>query len=211
MTNLGRSPFDNAAGLSADLESEGPGAVNAHITGDLTVDGTINSAGESLPNNTYLTARNAAGTADLSLLKADASNNTVFNTPTAKQYTFNVNAVANALLNVAEFGPVAALGLTLGTAALPWGQIHVGVGSTLAIATGSNAKAGTFVANGATPVSVATTAFVAGSVVAISLKTIGGTVGPIPHLATATPATGFTVVGTASDTSTYNWAIIDTE
>ncbi len=72
-------------------------------------------------------------------------------------------------------------------------------------------KSGTVTVNGVTPVTVAAPGFLAGSVVQFSLKTVGGTVGAIPHLATATPGTGFTVVGTASDSSVYNWAIIDTE
>lgn len=97
-----------------------------------------------------------------------------------------------------------------GTLGVTTGGIDINTaGQGLRIKTGSNAKAGTFTANGTTPVTVATTAFIAGSTVAISLKTVGGTVGAIPHLATATAGTGFTVIGTASDTSVYNWSIID--
>lgn len=67
---------------------------------------------------------------------------------------------------------------------------------------------GTFTANGATIVTVANTAFGPNSVVSISLKTVGGTVGAtLPKLLTATPGTGFTVSGTASDTSVYNYSI----
>lgn len=72
---------------------------------------------------------------------------------------------------------------------------------------GAAPAAGTFTANGATPVTVANTAFGPNSVVAISLKTVGGTVGVQPHLLTTTPGTGFTVSGTASDTSIYNYSI----
>jgi hypothetical protein len=64
---------------------------------------------------------------------------------------------------------------------------------------------GTFVANGATPVSVAFAGFVRTMVISISLNTVGGTVGAEPVVNTVTPGTGFTVVATASDTSTYNW------
>lgn len=84
------------------------------------------------------------------------------------------------------------------------------LGKSLKVKAGANGKAGTVTVNGATPVSVATTAFVAGSVVLFSLKTVGGTVGQLPHLVTATPATGFDVAATAGDTSVYNWVIIDT-
>lgn len=68
---------------------------------------------------------------------------------------------------------------------------------------------GTFVCNGATPVTVVAANLTANSVVIISLKTVGGTVGAIPALKTVTPGTGFTVAGTASDTSTYNFVILN--
>ena len=68
---------------------------------------------------------------------------------------------------------------------------------------------GTFTCNGATPVTVTEPNFTANSVVVISLKTVGGTVGAIPALQTVTPGTGFTVAGTASDTSVYNYGIIN--
>ena len=35
----------------------------------------------------------------------------------------------------------------------------------------------------------------------------GGTVGAVPAITTITPGTGFTIVATASDTSTYNYSI----
>lgn len=73
---------------------------------------------------------------------------------------------------------------------------------------GTNAKAGTFVLNGATPVTVSNTSIAITDAIVISLNTVGGTVGVQPHVATITAATGFTVVGTASDTSTYNYSII---
>lgn len=66
---------------------------------------------------------------------------------------------------------------------------------------------GTFVLNGATPVTVANTALTASSIIMPSLKTVGGTVGAIPVPQTVTPGTGFTIAGTAGDTSTYNYAI----
>ena len=67
---------------------------------------------------------------------------------------------------------------------------------------------GTFVCNGATPVVVANTLLTANSVVVITLKTIGGTVGAVPAVTSVTPGTGFSTTGTASDTSTYNYLII---
>lgn len=67
---------------------------------------------------------------------------------------------------------------------------------------------GTVVLNGATPVVVANANVTAGSVIVFTLKTVGGTVSPnAPNVLTITPGTGFTVGGTAGDTSTYNFAI----
>ena len=47
----------------------------------------------------------------------------------------------------------------------------------------------------------------AGSIVWITLKTVGGTVAQ-PFIATITAGTGFTVTCGASDTSTYNYVIV---
>jgi hypothetical protein len=46
------------------------------------------------------------------------------------------------------------------------------------------------------------------SVIGITLKTVGGTVGAHPTIKTITASTGFTVTATASDTSTYNYNIV---
>ncbi len=70
-------------------------------------------------------------------------------------------------------------------------------------------SSGTVTLNGATPVTVANTAVTAGSIVIFTLKTVGGTVSPnAPNVLTITPGTGFTVGGTALDTSTYNFVVI---
>ena len=66
---------------------------------------------------------------------------------------------------------------------------------------------GTFVANGASAVTVAAANVTANSDINITLKTVGGSVGAIPAIQTITPGTGFTVSGTAGDTSTYNFSI----
>jgi len=68
---------------------------------------------------------------------------------------------------------------------------------------------GTFTANGTSAVTVAAPTILATSTVAISLKTVGGTVGAIPHVDTITPGTGFTVKATSGDTSIYNYKIIN--
>lgn len=67
---------------------------------------------------------------------------------------------------------------------------------------------GTFTANGASSVTVAAPEITDASVVVITLKTVGGTVGAVPAIKTITPGTGFTVAGTASDTSVYNFVVL---
>ena len=66
---------------------------------------------------------------------------------------------------------------------------------------------GTVTLNGATQVTVANTAITANSVVVFTLKTVGGTVGAVPVIDTITAGTGFTVKGTALDTSVYNYRV----
>jgi len=69
-------------------------------------------------------------------------------------------------------------------------------------------KVGTFTANGATPVTVADSRVTAGSQIAATLKTVGGTPGvSAPAVATITPQTGFNIAALALDTSVYNYEI----
>jgi hypothetical protein len=74
-------------------------------------------------------------------------------------------------------------------------------------ATSAAGSSGTYVCNGATPVTVTDSRVTANSSITSTLKTVGGTVGATPAVKTITPGTGFTVAGTASDTSTYNYLI----
>ncbi len=74
--------------------------------------------------------------------------------------------------------------------------------------TSTKFKGGTFVANGASTVTVADTDVDAGSNIIITLNTPGGSVGTIPTVLTKSAGVGFTVAGQASDTSTYNYLII---
>jgi hypothetical protein len=90
----------------------------------------------------------------------------------------------------------------------PIGQARIPADNGGAQTAAINVHSGSFVLNGATPVTVADANLTANSNVIISLKTVGGTVGAQPHLETVTPGTGFTVQGTASDTSTYNYLIV---
>ena len=65
---------------------------------------------------------------------------------------------------------------------------------------------GTFTCASSTA-TVADTYTNAGSLVFLTLKTVGGTVAA-PFVATITPGTGFTVTCGGSDTSTYNYLIL---
>lgn len=67
---------------------------------------------------------------------------------------------------------------------------------------------GTFTATGTTPVVVVAAEVTDQSVIVVTLKTVGGTVGAVPAVKTITPGTGFTIAGTASDTSIYNYAVL---
>src|SRR5689334_20736370 len=64
---------------------------------------------------------------------------------------------------------------------------------------------GSWTCNGATPVTVADANVTANSIIIPTLTTVGGTVGALPALKTITAGTGFTVAGTASDTSVYSY------
>lgn len=67
---------------------------------------------------------------------------------------------------------------------------------------------GTFTCNGTGAVTVTDAAVSANSAIIVTLKTVGGTVGAVPSVKTITPGTGFTISGTASDTSVYNYTIL---
>ena len=93
-----------------------------------------------------------------------------------------------------------------------WGLYQVTVSSagnlTLSlIEKGYFPATGTFVANGASAVTVAAAAATANSVIVFTLKTIGGTPAGAPFLSSITPGTGFNVKAVAGDTSTYTYEI----
>lgn len=74
---------------------------------------------------------------------------------------------------------------------------------------GVTVTTGTFTCNGATNVTVTDANVTANSLIIIALKTVGGTVGAIPAVQTKTAGTGFTVKGTALDTSIYSYFIFE--
>lgn len=70
-------------------------------------------------------------------------------------------------------------------------------------------RSGTWVCNGTTPVTVVNPLVTANSVIITTIKTVGGTVSAgVPNVKTITAGVGFTIAGAASDTSTYNYTIL---
>jgi len=63
--------------------------------------------------------------------------------------------------------------------------------------------------NGTTPVTISSSSILTTSAFTFSLRTVGGTVGALPAIQTIT-AGQITLLGTASDTSTYNYFITQT-
>jgi hypothetical protein len=81
------------------------------------------------------------------------------------------------------------------------------IGGTLAVKSGSNAKSGTFTLVAGT-VTVSNTSVTANSVIVVTLKTVGGTRGGNPDIV-PTASTGFVATGAGTDTSTYNYIILE--
>jgi hypothetical protein len=110
----------------------------------------------------------------------------------------------------------------LGIAALAWAQgvrridtfgtgtQVTGIGAPCTVSCYFMLSSGTVTLNGATPVVVSATQVTANSTIVFTIKTAAGTVSPnAPNVLTITPGTGFTVGGTALDTSIYNFTIIN--
>lgn len=70
-------------------------------------------------------------------------------------------------------------------------------------------RSGTVTLNGATNVAVVNPLVTANSIIVFTLKTVGGTVSPsAPNVKLITAGSGFSVAGTTSDTSVYNYTIM---
>jgi hypothetical protein len=80
---------------------------------------------------------------------------------------------------------------------------------TLVLKQGANGKTGTVTINGTSLVTAANTSITANSNIILTLKTGGGTVGTTPSIKSITAGVQFVVAGVALDTSTYNYAIIE--
>lgn len=67
---------------------------------------------------------------------------------------------------------------------------------------------GTFTCNGTASVTVVEPNLTSGHSILVTLVTVGGTVGALPSVKTRTNGTGFTISGTASDTSVYSYKLV---
>lgn len=81
--------------------------------------------------------------------------------------------------------------------------------TTQQIANVASAKTGTVTVTEATPVAKADTRVTANSVIVFTLKTVGGTPNAAPFVTSITPGTGFSVEAGSTDTSTYNYVILN--
>lgn len=71
------------------------------------------------------------------------------------------------------------------------------------------ASSGTFTANGSTAVTITDANITANSVVMFGLKTPNGTIAGQPYMSAVTAGTSFQVKAGASDTSAYNYVILN--
>lgn len=79
---------------------------------------------------------------------------------------------------------------------------------TLLLKQGANGAVGTFICTGAGTITINNTNVATSDTIIISMAAAGGTITTPPAFKTITGATGFTVLCGATDTSTYNYAII---
>lgn len=82
-------------------------------------------------------------------------------------------------------------------------------GRGLKVKEGTNAKMGTLTLNGATAVTVATTAATATSRIFLTVQAPGGTPAGVAYVSGRTAGASFSVKGVAGDTSTVAWLIVE--
>lgn len=117
MQQFGRSPFDDPSGVCNHLLPTADavydlGGPNKRYR-NIYVEGSVIGAIFDLANNQWLQARNAANTAFLKLLKADASNNTVINALTGKVINLEVNETSKVQLSSTDLALQAGVALDL--------------------------------------------------------------------------------------------------
>jgi hypothetical protein len=177
--------------------------VTAVIVGQIT--GTfLGLTGDSVPNFTISSGAIVTPAANPNTTYPVAVGNGGTNATTAAQARTNLGAAGSGPNT--DITSLANLSTAITIAQGGTGQTTAVAGLTALI---TAAKAGTFVCNGVTQVTVVNTNVTAASVIIATLKTVGGTVGAVPAVKTITPGVGFNIAGTAADTSTYNYVILN--
>ena len=122
---------------------------------------------------------------------------------------FNAQMFANISTEFGETTP--AVGPANGIAVGTTGQATIdGSGNaTFTKVNVASARKGTFVCTAGGTITISNTNELVTSDVIISLNTAGGTISTAPAMKTVTSGTGFTVLCGASDTSTYNYSILN--
>jgi hypothetical protein len=82
-------------------------------------------------------------------------------------------------------------------------------GTGLQIKSGSNARMGTAVLTGATPVVISNTTVTANTYVFMSIQSVGGTVTTPSFVTALSPGVSFSIAAGAADTSTVAWLLIE--
>lgn len=82
-------------------------------------------------------------------------------------------------------------------------------GKGLTVKEGTNARMGTGTLNGATEVTISTTAVTATSRIFLSIQAPAGTPAGVIYVSSRSAGTSFGVKGAASDTSTFAWMIVE--
>jgi hypothetical protein len=174
------------------------------VTASTGVNLPLSTGGPNVPYQFTIVINNGANS--LSIYGAQGSSDTINGVAgsTALALPVGASALFNSAKGGAWFtGDVGVAGSFAGNIT----ETLVGTGFVQkASATGAG-RAGTFNLNGATAVTVTNTTIAITDTVAISLNTAQSAVGAQPHLTTISAGVYFTVVGTANDTSTYNYSI----
>ncbi|MGA9668296.1 MAG: hypothetical protein WBQ94_03765 [Terracidiphilus sp.] len=180
--------FVNGGGVAFSISSGGSYSGASHIS--------------TRTNNTAFMQIANTGTATVSVCNVPSANGLYF----SGTYWNGSASTANSLsfIPTCTVGTNGAWTLTLAnSAAIP---LNFVVSGSIAPA---SARKGTFVCTAAGTITIANTNELATSDVIISMNTAGGTITTPPAMKTVTAGTGFTVLCGASDTSTYNYDILN--
>lgn len=204
LPTIGQDPW--GATLNAaltDLDTDKVEKAGDTLTGSLnfSVNTSQLNVGASASTATFAAMRAAVGNG---LLSGRITGDTVDRVTLTAGGTLTLGPGGAAAQDVTVARPSANL-LSVTTADLLIGT----AGRGLRVTSGANSKAGTVVANGATPVAVATTAVTANSVVVLTYKSGTQAATTSAWVSVLTAGSGFSIRSVAGDTATYNYMILD--